>query len=128
MRIIFLGCSMLVLLGICYIGAQIVTPGGFQFGGSAAKSTYLCFALCTMLGIILSASLAALRELPQDRRVHLGAFINALLRPRTFISIVVGPVVLFAFLSALGNQEVSTLTYIAALQNGFFWDKVIKVT
>jgi hypothetical protein len=48
-----------------------------------------------------------------------------MLYPQTFIALCVSPVVFFGALLALGGKDLGPAAYLAAFQNGFFWQRIL---
>ena len=78
-----------------------------------------------LLGILSSALVAALKQLPQDQAVQIRKLGSILLRPNTFIALLVSPVVFYGVLVSLGDGAIGPLVYLAAFQNGFFWQTAL---
>jgi len=119
------GC--LAFISLNYIGVGVYSSAlGLGFGevsDQAASLTALCIAMCA--GIIVSSLVVALRSLPSDKIVNIRALGNHLGRPNTFIALLVSPVVFYSILAGLGDGELGWLHYMAAFQNGFFWETAL---
>jgi hypothetical protein len=81
--------------------------------------------IAMLLGVIVSAVVAALRQLPQKERIKMARLVDALLRPNTFIAILVSPIAFYGMLVGLGDGRLEPLVYFAAFQNGFFWQTAL---
>lgn len=78
-----------------------------------------------LFGVIASALVAALKQLPQQQPVALRRLMYILLRPNTFSALLVSPVVFYGVLTGLGDGGVGPMLYLSAFQNGFFWQTAL---
>jgi hypothetical protein len=129
--LIWLLLSIAAMLFLSLVGASVVSGGllGFGFspdapGKSSAYAGWLVGGL-TMVGVLASLAVNSLRAQPQDQPLDFSGFFRAMLYPQTFISLCVSPVVFFGALIALDGKELGPAVYLAAFQNGFFWQRIL---
>ena len=79
----------------------------------------------TILGIAASLAVSTLRAARPNEPLDFKAFGRSLLYPQTFIALCLSPVVLFGAMIALDGKELGPALYLAAFQNGFFWQRVL---
>lgn len=125
--------NVVAIVGIMLFGAlnfiglsQYQSPAGLGFGSPGdLLSVVLPLGSAMLAGIIASAIVSALKQLPQDQAVRITLLGPMLLRPNTFIALLVSPVVFYGVLVGLGDGDVGPLLYLAAFQNGFFWQTAL---
>ncbi|HEV7321535.1 MAG TPA: hypothetical protein VGO04_23260 [Ensifer sp.] len=127
MKTVGIVAACLAFVALNYLGVGVYSSAlglGFgDVGGQTASLIALCIAMCA--GIVVSSLVVALRSLPSDKIVSIRALGNYLGRPNTFIALLVSPVVFYSILAGLGNGELGWLHYLAAFQNGFFWETAL---
>ena len=124
---ILLVCIIMVFI-VSWIGNNILHSSGFGFGesGSPGSQTYLAIAAMTIFGVILSIVVSALKNMAPNQPVDINRLRQNILVPQSMIALCVSPLVFYSFLVALGSTEPTFLTFFAALQNGFFWQQILK--
>jgi hypothetical protein len=123
---IFVGCIIIVFC-VSWIGNNILHSGVFGFGeGSQSSQTYLVVAAMTVFGVILSIIVSALKNMVPNQPVDMNRLTQNILVPQSMIALCVSPLVFYTFLVALGSTEPTFLTFFAAMQNGFFWQQILK--
>lgn len=105
---------------------MLIRGASFGFAAETAKGDYLGIAVATIVGVIAGTLIGGLRQLPPTERVSVSKLLDILLRPQMFIAFCVSPVVLYGVLAAANSSETGVLTILAAFQNGFFWEQVLK--
>lgn len=121
-----LGVSILLMFFACYLGAAMLATSNLGFSGGTDGVNVVVFGGCTLLGIVISIVVGVLKQMPGDQKVNHQLLWAKLLTPNTYIALVVSPIVLFSFLVTIDHNQVTLATYFAALQNGFFWQRVIE--
>jgi hypothetical protein len=123
---VFLGCIIIVFF-ISWIGNNILHSSAFGFGeGSQSSQTYLVIAAMTIFGVILSIIVSALKNMVPNQPIDINRLMHNIFVPQSMIALCVSPLVFYTFLVALGSTEPTFLTFFAALQNGFFWQQILK--
>jgi hypothetical protein len=124
--IVFAGCIIIVFF-VSWVGNNILHSGVFGFGqDSQSSQTYLFVAAMTIFGVILSITVSALKSMVQSEPINLSRLRQNIFVPQSMIALCVSPLVFYTFLVALGSTEPTFLTFFAALQNGFFWQQILK--
>lgn len=133
MKIFYLSTFGLGLAFIFIVSAyflDLLLPGDPLLGYDEAEKPESSFAwwlgLATIVGILSNGVVAALRQMPANRPVQLVNLGNSLLFPGTLIAMFISPLVFFVTLEGLQGQPDTMLAVLAAYQNGFFWDSVLK--
>jgi hypothetical protein len=123
--LVALGLAM--FCGINFVGVSLYSMNagiGFDAPGRSAADAFPLGGFM-LLGIIASALVAGLKALPQEQMVGLTKLWRRLMRPSTFIALLVSPVVFYGVLAGLGDGGLSLIHLFAALQNGFFWETAL---
>jgi hypothetical protein len=130
--ILIVSIALLVLASM--VGTSVLLAGRLpNFGFNASSDSVAVGALSpawpigglTILGVVASLAVNILRAQRQDVPLDFKAFFRAMLYPQTFIAFCVSPVVFFGALLALGGKDLGPSVYLAAFQNGFFWQRIL---
>ena len=124
-KIILFFASIAVLLFVSSIGSATIGVSGFGFSGQTAIDPAWPIGGLTILGVVASIVVSALRKQRQNDPLDFRAFLRSLLVPQTFIAFCISPVVFFGALLALSGKDLGPSMYLAAFQNGFFWQRVL---
>jgi hypothetical protein len=125
-RYVFLGLSITFVFGVCYLGWLLLRFVGFGFSPNYSTVEFVYMAIATILGVIASILVSGFRQLDPKSRVKLQQVFDMLLRPGGLIALCVSPVVFYGVLIAAQGQDTGALSMLAAFQNGFFWEQVLK--
>jgi hypothetical protein len=82
--------------------------------------------IATIFGVVSSILVSGLRQLAPDARVRFRQILDLLIRPGPLIAFCVSPVVIYGVLIAANEDDFGFLSVLAAFQNGFFWEQVLK--
>jgi hypothetical protein len=127
LRWILAALTATLVITVSFFGEMLLSGSGFGFGGSRIYSgRFWVTGIATIIGVVSSIVVSALRQLPQDQRVSVPALADYMLRPNSFVALCISPVVFYGVLVAAGEQQTDTLSWLAAFQNGFFWEQVLK--
>jgi hypothetical protein len=118
--------SLTLLVVVCYFGSAVISDRGFGFEDQRPTIEYIYTAGATLSGILSSVLVTGLRRLPSDQRVRFSTFLDLLTRPNSLIALLVSPVVYYAALVASNSQGIGGLGFLAAFQNGFFWEQILR--
>jgi hypothetical protein len=134
-KLLLLALSVGLLLFISLIGSSSVLtgdPSSFGFNpaapptlGTNATNPAWPVGGLTILGVLASLAVNILRAQDPNVPVNLRSFFMAMLHPQTFIALCVSPVVFFGALLALDGKDLGPSVYLAAFQNGFFWQRIL---
>jgi hypothetical protein len=125
-KLIFICIGIVALIAICYLGSTLIRGASFGFNNLLTSSDYFIMACTTLAGVVASVLVSGLKQLPQDQRIAVGSLVDMLGRPGALVAFVVSPIAIYGTLAAIGAQEVGLASYLAAFQNGFFWEQVLK--
>lgn len=126
-RPIFFFAAVLFVFLASWAGERALHSSSFGFGESAPSTqAYIAVAVMTILGVTLSIIVSALKSMAPNLPVAANQLIAKIFVPQSMIALCVSPLVFYSFLVAVGSAEPTFLTYFAALQNGFFWQQVLK--
>ncbi len=133
-RLLWLVLSVAIVLFISFVGASALLTGDLTNFGfntesgvptkSAVNPAWLLGSL-TVAGVVASLAVNVLRAQRQDEPVRIRNFLNGMLYPQTFIALCVSPAVFFGVLIALDGRDLGAPVFLAAFQNGFFWQRVL---
>src|SRR4051812_22979329 len=107
-----IACVVLASFGLLNVLGVLLyqSPSGLNFNPSDRFATVILpLALSMLLGVVVSALVAALRQMPQEEAVRLNLLGATLLRPGTFVALLVSPMVFYSLLIGLGSGNVDTL-------------------
>ena len=132
-KVLVLLLSILFLLFVCLVGSgSLLSESLSNFGfntsqASAAGGINPAWPVggLTIVGVLASLAVNVLRAQDPNKTVDFPAFLKAMLYPQTFIAICVSPVVFFGALLALDGKDLGPAVYLAAFQNGFFWQRIL---
>jgi hypothetical protein len=135
-KIVLLLLSIAVLLFVCLVGSGTLSGSLSSFGfnpvggaqaGTTANSNNPAWPLggLTIAGVLASLAVNVLRAQNQNAVIDYRAFFSGMLYPQTFIAICVSPVVFFGAMLALNGNDLGPSVYLAAFQNGFFWQRIL---
>jgi hypothetical protein len=136
-KILLLLLSIALLLFISLVGSSALLPGGLSnFGfntlgaspqaGNGINPAWPLGSL-TIGGVFASLAVNVLRAQDPNAPVNFRTFFSGMLYPQTFIALCVSPVVFFGAMLALAGKDLGPSVYLAAFQNGFFWQRVLDV-
>jgi hypothetical protein len=125
-RLVVLLVGIGIVVTVSYLGTLVLRGSAFGFSNAAGKADYLAMAAATIVGVIAGTLVSGLQQLPADQRVSFAQLLDMLLRPNMLIALCVSPVVFYVVLVAVNNQDTGLLSMLAAFQNGFFWEQVLK--
>ncbi len=127
MRIVLLSLAVVGFVIVNVLGVTLYTsPLGFSFNTESTNlEAVLPLGGSMLIGVVASSLVAALKQMPQNRPVHFSKLIPVVLRPNTFIALLVSPVVFYGIVVALGDGSIGPLLYLASFQNGFFWQTAL---
>jgi hypothetical protein len=125
-RGVFALAAVVAVLLLSYLGGMILRGSPFSFAGETRDRGDLWIAAATMAGVVVGSLVSGLRQLPPRARVTVAQLLDLLLRPGMFIALCVSPVVLYGVLVVVNSEETGFLSMLAAFQNGFFWEQVLK--
>jgi hypothetical protein len=122
--------SLALVIFTSLIGASAVLSGGLAnlgFGpeNAGASSSAWPIGSLTILGVLSSLGVNVLRAQKQDEPLNFRVFFSAMLYPQTFIALFVSPVVFFGAPVSIGANQLGPAAYLAAFQNGFFWQRIL---
>lgn len=133
-KLAFLLMSIGLVVLVSLAGTASILSGGVQnFGfnvpsnsiSPGANNPAWMIGGLTILGVLASLAVNALRAQKQDSPLDFRAFFQALLYPQTFIALCVSPVVFFGALLSLDGKDIGPSACLAAFQNGFFWQRIL---
>jgi hypothetical protein len=134
LKLVLLGLSVALLLFLSLVGAALVHYGSsFSFGFDEARAPATANVVgsawqiggLTLLGVLASLAVNTLRAQNPDTPVNFRALFRAMLYPQTFVAICVSPIVFFGALIAFQGKELGPPLFLAAFQNGFFWQRIL---
>jgi hypothetical protein len=125
-RLVILLIGIVIVVAVSYVGTIVLHGSAFGFSNAAGRPDYLTMAVATIVGVVAGTLVSGLQQLPADKRVSLTNLVDMMLRPSMLIAFCVSPVVFYVVLVAVNNQETGLLSTLAAFQNGFFWEQVLK--
>lgn len=136
-KILLLLLSIALLIFISIAGASLLTGNLLSgFGFNPAEATQgrgqginpgWPLGGLTIAGVLASLAVNVLRAQNPDTVVDFHAFLRGMLYPQTFIAICVSPVVFFGAMLALEGKDLGPSVYLAAFQNGFFWQRILDM-
>jgi hypothetical protein len=133
-KVLVLFLSILFLLFVCLVGSGSLLSGSLSnFGFNTSQASVGSGGInpawpvggLTIVGVLASLAVNVLRAQDPNKTVDFAAFLKSMLYPQTFIAICVSPVVFFGALLALDGKDLGPAVYLAAFQNGFFWQRIL---
>lgn len=122
-----IGAVVAVAIGISisYAGTAFIQGASFGFSDRDLVGGSL-LGLITISGVMASVLVSGLRQLPQRRRVALSTLTDMVLRPSALVAIACSPLPFFVTLALADIHSIGAASLLAAFQNGFFWEQIVK--